>query len=210
MNELENQELEVNEIAAEPEAEFAANEETPVVTEEVAAEGEVAAEEEEKVEFTVVEEQAATEEEEPAAEPVNTEFTALQQSYEELQNSYNELQADYAAAQNKITELEAEKVSLESKFNAVETENAGLKTVVTNYENERKNSLIEKYENLIGEEEISHIREMVNDFSYDELEGKLAIAFANKQMTGGVSKKVPLPEPEKSQFALLMEKYRKN
>ena len=212
MNELENQELEnpvveEEQVAAEPEVEFAA--EPEVVTEEVAAEEEAAPEAE--VEFTVVDEPKVEEPVEEEKQPeVNTEFETLQQSYNDLQNSYNQLQADYAAAQNKITDLEAEKVGLQEKFEAIEADNAQMKTVITNYENERKNSLIEKYENLIGEEEISHIREMANDFSYDELEGKLAIAFANKQMTGGVSKKVPLPEPEKSQFALLMEKYRKN
>jgi hypothetical protein len=52
---------------------------------------------------------------------------------------------------------------------------------------------------------------MVKDFSYDELEGKLAVLFANKQMAGSdESKKVPLPEPEQeNEFALLMKKYRK-
>jgi len=36
--------------------------------------------------------------------------------------------------------------------------------------------------------------------------------FANKQMTGSEeqTKKVPLPEPEKSSFALLIEKYKKH
>jgi len=51
---------------------------------------------------------------------------------------------------------------------------------------------------------------MANDLSYDELESKLAITFANKQMTGGEDKKVPLPETQQSQFALLMNKYRRN
>ena len=58
------------------------------------------------------------------------------------------------------------------------------------------------------EEEISDIKEKANDFSYDELESKLAIAFANKQMAGNEVKKVPLPDPEHAQFALFMEKYR--
>jgi hypothetical protein len=52
---------------------------------------------------------------------------------------------------------------------------------------------------------------MVKDFSYDELNSKLAITYANKQLTGNDEevKKVSLPEPEESQFALLIKKYRK-
>jgi len=52
---------------------------------------------------------------------------------------------------------------------------------------------------------------MAKNFSYDELEGKLAVTFAKKQITGSEEvKKVPLPEEEESQFAVLMKKYRKN
>jgi hypothetical protein len=43
------------------------------------------------------------------------------------------------------------------------------------------------------------------------LESKLAITFANKQLNSvEESPVVPLLEPEESQFALLMKKYRKN
>ena len=63
---------------------------------------------------------------------------------------------------------------------------------------------------MIGSEEIDKIRDSIKDFSYDELEGKLAIIYANKQMLSSESHKVPLPEPQESQFALLMKKYRKN
>ena len=64
----------------------------------------------------------------------------------------------------------------------------------------------------MSEEEISPIKEAVNDLSYDELESKLAITFANAKIAGSEEKemKVPLPDPEESQFALLMKKYRKN
>ena len=64
----------------------------------------------------------------------------------------------------------------------------------------------------MSEEEISPIKEVAKDFSYDELESKLAITFANSKIAGSEEKemKVPLPDPEESQFALLMNKYRKN
>jgi len=156
----------------------------------------------------VVEEPVAAEEE--PAEP--TEFEKLQQAYDTLQASFNELQTKFDEATNNISEFNA-------TIEELKTENEKLKTAVANYqaveaqiEVDKKNTLIEKYEKVLEEEEINEIKNKINDFSYDELEGKLAIIFANKQMTGSEesTKKVPLPEPEKSSFALLIEKYRKN
>lgn len=155
----------------------------------------------------VVEEPVAAEE---PAEP--TEFEKLQQAYDTLQASFNELQTKFDEATNNISEFN-------STIEELKTENEKLKTAVANYqaieaqiEADKKNTLIEKYEKVLEEEEINEIKNKINDFSYDELEGKLAIVFANKQMTGSEepTKKVPLPEPEKSSFALLIEKYRKN
>ena len=154
----------------------------------------------------VVEEPVAAEE---PAEP--TEFEKLQQAYDTLQASFNELQTKFDEATNNISEFNA-------TIEELKTENEKLKTAVANYqaveaqiEVDKKNTLIEKYEKVLEEEEINEIKNKINDFSYDELEGKLAIVFANKQMTGSEepTKKVPLPEPEKSSFALLIEKYRK-
>ena len=147
-------------------------------------------------------------EEETPAEP--SEFEKLQASFEELQNSFNELQT-------KFNEAEATITSLNQAAEALREENGKLQATVANYEAveaqhevDKKNELIENYEKYLNEEEITPIKNGLNDFSYDELEGKLAIIFANKQMTGREeTKKVPLPEPEKSSFALLIEKYRK-
>ena len=50
----------------------------------------------------------------------------------------------------------------------------------------------------------------MNNFSYDELEGKLAVLFANEKMTEtDNTQKIPLVEPQETQFALMMKKYRK-
>ena len=63
----------------------------------------------------------------------------------------------------------------------------------------------------LTEEEISPIREEMNNFSYEELESKLAVCYAKKHMAGSADNKVvPLPEPVVDEFALLMNKYRKN
>lgn len=198
---LENQEPEVVEevvetpVEEEPAVEFENNE--------PAAENEPV----EEVEETPVED------EEPAAEP--TEFEALQAQFNTLQANYNELNSNYEAAQNRIAELEsahaAEIESLNNSINDLRTSLSNYQEQVTAAENARKNALVEKYEKIIGEEEISEIKNKTNDFSYDELESKLAITFANKQLNSvEESPVVPLLEPEESQFALLMKKYRKN
>lgn len=216
MNEFENQEV-VEQV------------ENPQVQEEVQDTFQQAATEEEVVETEAVEEAPAAEanfEEQPAEsepevqEPVSeepSEFEALQTQFNELQESYNELQTNYEAAQARITELEQFQTSANTELEALRTQNEELQTSLQAYstqaleaENNRKNELVKKYEKVMKEEEISDIKEKANDFSYDELESKLAIAFANKQMAGNDVKKVPLPEPQESQFALLMKKYRKN
>ena len=165
-----------------------------------------------------VEEEVKEEKVEEETLPEPSEFEVLQQQFNDLQNSYNELQSNYEAATARIEELEAFQANANTELETLRAKNAEFQAQedarVAAEKLAQKNSLIEKYEKIIDEEEISRVREKVNDYSYDELESKLAIAFANKQMTAGsdneTSKKVPLPEPQESQFALLMKKYRKN
>ena len=216
MNEFENQEV-VEQV------------ENPQVQEEVQDTFQQVATEEEVVETEAVEEAPAaeanfeeqsTEFESEVQESVSeepSEFEALQIQFNELQESYNELQTNYEAAQARITELEQFQTSANTELETLRTQNEELQTSLQAYstqaleaENNRKNELVKKYEKVMKEEEISDIKEKANDFSYDELESKLAIAYANKQMAGNDVKKVPLPEPQESQFALLMKKYRKN
>ena len=215
MNEFENQEV-VEQV------------ENPQTQEEVQDTFEQVATEEEVVETETVEASAAEAnfEEQPAeSEPEvqesvseePSEFEALQTQLNELQESYNQLQTDYEVAQTRIAELEQFQTSANTELETLRTQNEELQTSLQAYsaqaleaENSRKNELIKKYEKVMKEEEISEIKEKANDFSYDELESKLAIAYANKQMAGNDVKKVPLPEPQESQFALLMKKYRKN
>lgn len=155
--------------------------------------------------------------EEPAAEPVD--FEALQSTIAELQNTNSELTTNYENAQTRIAELEQALADSQTAFENANTRIGELETAITEYaaekahiEEERKNQLIEKYEKLVDEEEITKVREEISNFSYSELESKLAISFANKQMAGaeGHVESIPLPEPPVNQFALLMEKYRKN
>lgn len=186
---------------------------------------EAAPEVEAETEFEQVEEAPVVEEEvqlEVEAEP--SEFEVLQNKFNELEEKYNELNSNYQNAMETIAQLEADSAAKAQEFedkyaaasNDLQAKENELKALAEQYdliiatkENERKNSLIEKYEKVLKEEEISEIKKSFNDFSYDELESKLAIIFANKQMLSSEEHKVPLPEPQESQFALLMKKYRK-
>ena len=183
-------------VAEEPAAE---PEEEPVAEEEVAAEPE-AEEPAEEPEGLIPEE--------PLADDPALDFEA---QITELQNQLTEMTTNYENAQNRIAALEAQITS------ASETE-ASLRGEIATYEAERarlevekKNALIERYAANLDDEELAEVREHLNDYSYEEIESKLAITFANKQMAGSADNKVvPLPEPVVDEFALFMQKYRKN
>jgi len=220
MNEFENQEV-VEQVENDTQVENPQVQEEVQDTFEQTTEEVVETENTSEVETVFEEqEQEQTEVEEEAQEPVSeepSEFEVLQTKFNELQDSYNQLQNDYETAQARIAELEQFQTSVNTEIEDLRSKNEELQTSLQSYENQvmkeeenRKIELVEKYEKVMKEEEISEIKNKANDFSYDELESKLAIAFANKQMAGNDVKKVPLPEPQESQFALLMKKYRKN
>lgn len=152
-------------------------------------------------------------EEEPAEEN-STEFDALQQRYNELQNNYNELQINYTEAQNRIAELETFQENSNTQIEGLQNQISELQQTLTNYqnsiENTKKESLIDKYEKVLSEEEISSVKAEVNNFSFEELNSKLAIMFAENKMAEHEIEKIPLPEQPESQFALFMKKHKKN
>ena len=154
---------------------------------------------------------------EPAAEPID--FEALQNSITELTNANTELTTNYENAQSRIAELEqaladatAANETANNRITELESSIAQYEAAQAAVEEEKKNQLIEKYEKVIDEEEISKVRAEVSNFTYSELESKLAISFANKQMTveENTVNVIPQPEPAVNEFALLIEKYRKN
>ena len=155
--------------------------------------------------------------EEPAAEPID--FEALQNSITELTNANAELSTNYENAQSRIAELEqaladatAANETANNRITELESSIAQYEAAQAAIEEEKKNQLIEKYEKVIDEEEITKVRAEVSNFTYSELESKLAISFANKQMTTeeNTVNVIPQPEPAVNEFALLIEKYRKN
>ena len=197
------------------------NESTPAQNEpaiqEPAAPAEFNAEEEANTEPASNEEDSA---QEPAAEPQNDSMEEPEPAAEpavdfeaqinELQEQIRSLTANYEQAQNRIAELEAQITSASEVETSLRNEIATYAAERAHAEEERRNSLIERYEALLTEEDINPIREAAANFSYDELESKLAICYANKQMAGSEEPIVPLSEPAVDQFALFMEKYRKN
>ena len=207
------QEFEQEPANQEPEAPKAENfEAEEPAAEEAKEEPEQAEEvetEEAKAEETAEEPEGeqAEEAEEPAAEENAVDFEA---QIAELQNQLTDMTTNYENAQTRIAELEAQITS------ASETE-ANLRSEIATYEAERarlevekKNALIDNYAEILTEDDIEDVRQHVNEFSYEEIESKLAIKYANKSMAGSADKEVPLPEPAVNEFALFMEKYRKN
>lgn len=187
------------------------NNEEPVVVEEPAIEE--PAVEEPVTKFK--EETPAVVEEPTVEETSNTEFEALQNDFNELQTSFEALQNELASAQERIATFEAEIETLNNTNNSLQQELSAAQATIANYEanaeaeeNERKDTLIQEYEKVLSAEEITPIREAVADFSFDELESKLAVIFSRKNLSGE-NRKVPLPEPEESEFAKLMKNYRK-
>ena len=207
MQEFENQVVETSEVEEvvtdDTQVQEVVAEETPEAaaefTEEVAEEAPAAEE---------VEEQLTAEEPEVAAEP--SEFEVLQQAHTELQAQFEQLKADYDAAIARIVELEGAVAAAEAtESNLQETIN-GYELRVQEYENARKEELMQKYEKEIkSSEEINKLRGEISNFSYEDLEGKLAIMFANEKMHENSEKKLFVPEQPINEFAELMAKYRR-
>ena len=205
------QEFEAEEpVNQEPEAPAAEE----VAAEEPAAEPEqeeVAEEEKPAEEFEAAEEpegEEGADPEEPAAEEPAVDFEA---QIAELQNQLTEMTTNYENAQTRIAELEAQITSASETEASLRSEIATYAAERARLEVEKKNALIDRYAKNLDEEDLADVREHINEYSYDEIESKLAIRFANKQMAGSADNKVvPLPEPVVDEFALFMQKYRKN
>ena len=206
--EFENEEPVNQEPEAPAAEEFAAEEPVAEEAEEEAVAEEPAAEPEAEEPAEEPEGEEAEEAEEPAAEEPVVDFEA---QIAELQNQLNEMTTNYENAQTRIAELEAQITSASELETSLRGEIATYEAERARLEVEKKNALIERYANNLEEEDLADVREHINDYSYDEIESKLAIKFANKQMAGSADNKVvPLPEPVVDEFAVFMSKYRKN
>lgn len=197
--------FEENEVATE-EVVQNENEET-TVTEEVKVE--------ENSEETDVEEEAETISVEEF-EKLREQLEALQETYEALNNNYIEIQNSFNEATETISNYENQINELNNTINSLNESLTNAQTTISSYEKAaaeaekvRKDELVKSYEKLISAEEIDLIREAVADFSYDELESKLAITFSRKQLKSEAEKKVPFVRSEDSDFANLIQKYKR-
>lgn len=206
-------EVEVEEpVNQEPEApaadEFAAEEPAAEPEQEPVAEEEPVTEPEAEEPAEEPEEEQGLVPEEPLVEEPTVDFEA---QITELQNQLTEMTTNYENAQSRIAELEAQITSASELEASLRGEIATYEAERTRLEVEKKNALIDRYAANLDEEDLTDVREHINDYSYEEIESKLAIKFANKQMAGSADNKVvPLPEPVVDEFALFMQKYRKN
>ena len=192
-----------------PAAEEPVNQEPEAPAAEAAAEEPAAEFEQEET----AEEQAAEEPaEEPAAEPEGAQgeepeepAADFEAQIADLQNQLTEMTTNYENAQTRIQELEAQITSASETENSLREQIATYEAERTRLEVEQKTSLIDQYATELTEEEISPIRDEMNNFSLEELESKLAVCYAKKHMAGSVDNKVvPLPEPVVDEFALFM------
>lgn len=158
-------------------------------------------EETESVQEIESESESEIDEKQQQFEQLQQQFSDLQKTYEELQNQFSEAQTTFS---NEMDSLRATNEDLQKTIQSY-------KEQIMVFENQQKESLIEKYEKSLDSEKISEVRAKINDLSYDKLESELAIAFAraNLKENDNETDKVFVPE-QKSQFALLMEKYRIN
>lgn len=200
-------------------------EENVEVETEVDVEVEVETETEAEVEVTVTEEEP-----EPETSINIEDFENLRQQFEELQNTYNALNESFNTLNNNYNEIvgsleraneqisnyEVEIGTLNATVDSLNAYIASANETISAYaqaaaeaEEVRKNNLVISYEKIISAEEIAPIKEAIADFSYDELESKLAVTFSRKQLKAENEKKVPVVKPEDSSFANLIQKYKK-
>lgn len=185
--------------------------------------------EEAEVTPTVEEETAPkTEETTPVETPTVEEvpavsFEEIQAQLDEMTTNFNSLTEENATLQNKISDLENQLsemslerdnlkndvTSLHEQLNSEKDKVAKYEAQIQENELAKKEKLVSDYEKVLSEEEINEVKPNLADFTYDELESKLAVSYSRKNLRGLNSNRVPIPEPEKSGFAELMKKYKR-
>lgn len=150
--------------------------------------------------------------EEPAIEELNeyeVKYNELLGNFNALQSTIDELNGRIEEFENQINTLNETNQSLQSEIDAARQTISAYEAQAAEVEETRKEDLVKNYENVLSAEEIAPIKEAVKNFSYDELESKLAVTFSRKNLAGETHK-VPFVEPEEeSDFAKLIKKYRK-
>lgn len=172
----------------------------------------------------VIAEVENTEVETTEVETENTpnEFDILQNNYNELLEKFNiltadmeKLNSDFVEIQQKLETADKEKFAAQKEAEEAKSELENTKNTLSTYEaeinkieNAKKEKLISDYEKVLTEEEINEVKPNIADFSYDELESKLAVSYSRKNV-GLAANRIPTPEPEQTDFEKLISKYKK-
>lgn len=133
----------------------------------------------------------------------------IKEKEEIIENYEKEVESNTAMVEEFSTKLNES----EEKISEYIAENDMLKKILGGYELAEKNSLIDSYSAMLTEEEINGVRENVENFSYDEIESKLAVMFSrnNLKERKTATNRIPAPVDElQSQFARVISKYKKN
>ena len=136
-------------------------------------------------------------------------FNSVTEELESIRKLLKETEDNLDEMSLRKTELEDINTSLNNTISEKDKLISKYEIEVEKIEKEKKEQLISKYEKALSEEEINEIKPLIADFSYDELESKLAISFSRKNIGVINTEKIPTPEPELSDFEKLMAKYKK-
>ena len=101
-------------------------------------------------------------------------FEAATAKIVELESTIESLKAELATAQEQVSEFSQQVETLRGENETLNNSIAEYAAEREAREDERKNNLVNRYQNDVDEEEINSIREHLKDFSYEQLESKLA------------------------------------
>ena len=149
-------------------------------------------------------------------------FEILQNDYNELLEKFNNLNSEIETLRADFNEISEQLQSvtierdearnqfeeIQTKFNQAKEALSAFEAEAAKAEMEKKEKLISDYEKVLSEEEIDEVKPRIADFSYDELESKLAVSFSRKTV-GLAQNRVPVLEQEQTDFEKLMAKYKK-
>ena len=134
---------------------------------------------------------------------VSNEIAAKDATIEELNTQIADFSTKLEENQNSIASLNDTIASLNEKI-------ADYERRIDAFELARKHTLISTYETSVSNEDMEAIQANIHDFSYEELETKLALAFAHNNLKkGNDAPIVPIINEEETDVARFMKKYRK-
>ena len=139
----------------------------------------------------------------------NEEVETLRRTIAEYEEQLQSIREELSNCSSQLEAITAANVEMEARLSEANATISHYQAIEQAAEEEKKNNLIKDYENVIPAEELEEISSNVSSFSYNELESKLALSYARKNLEKKATK-VFVPQFEQNGFAALMEKYKKN